>query len=108
MKINIVLLIVALSGCNYDSGSSHISKTFGKSYQKSCIIDNISRLEGYQTEIISGDKVEISKTGVSSSLSFASENESVTGYTLETKTEKNQDKILHKEIELAIIKGCGT
>ena len=106
MKLLLLIGTLLIIGCEYDSGSSSYSKAFGKEFPQQCIQGNVSNLDAYSTAEVGNGIYELSRAGAMSTLKLDIKDGKVTGYSLQTKTVKSQDKHLHKQIEESILKDC--
>lgn len=108
IKVKCFLLIstLLLLGCEYDGGSSGYTKVFGKESRQQCILDSLSKLEGFSTAEVAEGAYEISREGAISTLELDMKDGKVTGYTLRTNTVKSQDNHLHKQIADSIANSC--
>lgn len=106
MKAFLLISTLLIVGCEYDSGSSAYTKTFGKEFPQQCILDNLANLKGFGTAEVSDGAYEITRDGAISTLKLDIKDGKVTGYTLRTKTVKNQDNYLHNQINESITHDC--
>src|SRR4051812_2457099 len=107
-KFSILLIVVALSGCNFtvDSGSKKFTKEFGKRIPLECFRSNVRNIEKLSVATETPNSILLVGSGLKSTVEFSLDNADVTSYSIVTEAEKNEDGVIHEAIESAINAPC--
>jgi len=101
-------MLVALSGCNFDTGSNTYTKVIGKSIPLECFKSNLKSVGGLEIGSETSNSIVLTGQGVSATIAFESTDSVVASYSLSTKTEKIKDSEIHNAIESAIALPCSS
>lgn len=107
-KLAIALFVIALSGCNFDTGSIGFTKAVGKSITLDCLKSNLEKIESLKIDTETLDSIILVGAGIKSTIQFHSADSVISSYSISTKTEKSKDGEIHKVIESAINIPCNT
>ena len=105
-KLAIALISVAISGCNFDTGTNTFTKTSGKSITLECLKSNLKNVESLKVDTETSNSIVLVGVGIKSTIEFDSANSVISSYSISTKTEKSKDGEIHKAVESAINLPC--
>ena len=101
-KFAVVLMLV--SGCNFDTGSNTYTKVIGKSIPLECFKSNLKSVGGLEIGSETSNSIVLTGQGVSATIAFESTDSVVASYSVST--EKIKDSEIHNAIESAIALPC--
>lgn len=107
-KSSFLLILVTVSGCNFDTGSNTYTQAIGKSIPLECFKSNLKSVGGLDVGSETSNSIILIGQGVSSTIAFESTHSVVASYSVSTKTEKSKDGEIHKAIESAISRPCNS
>jgi hypothetical protein len=102
----LLVLLLCLAGCDFDSGASSYTKEFGRHIKLSCFMDNLNLIEGYSVTVKSESEYTLHKEGVEIVLEIERSEDELTGYSLKTSMEKSKDRDIHDKVKVLLFKGC--
>jgi hypothetical protein len=105
-KLFFALILVAVTGCNFDTGSNSYTKTIGKSIPLECFKSNLKSINGLDVGTETESSMVLVAPGISSVIEFESADAAVKSYSISTRTEKSSDSEYHKTVEVAINRPC--
>lgn len=105
-KVFAVLILIALSGCEFDTGSNSYTKSIFQSIPLECFKSNLKSVAGLEIGSEASDSMVLIGPGIDIRVEFESVGSVVKTYSIVTKTEKSKDGGVHYSVASAISLPC--
>lgn len=105
-KVFAVLMLIAVSGCEFDTGSNSYTKSIGQSISLECFKSNLKSVAGLEIGSEASDSMVLIGPGIDIRVEFESVDSVVNAYSVVTKTEKSKDGGVHHSVTSAISLPC--
>lgn len=105
-KFSVVVMLLAITGCKFDTGSRSYTKSIGQTIPLECFKAHLKNVAGLAVGTETSSSMELVAPGITISIEYESADAVVKSYSVATKTERSEDGHIHHTVSSAITQPC--